>query len=224
MKVVVVGLGDFGYAAAVELARKGAEVIAIDRSMPLVERIKDQVSLAASADSRESGALDELGVPEADVLIAGIGSNFEAQVLTVVYAAKVGIPHILARAVGKDHSRVLRAVGAHEVLNPEEETAHRVAQRLIVPDIRGYFELAEGFSVTEVGTPPDAVGKTLAELQLRTKYRLNVIAIKHAAEAEGGERRFEPVPQPDTRLAPDDLLALVGSDLDVARFVTDHGG
>lgn len=225
MKCVVVGLGDFGISAAVELARKGVEVVAIDRQMALVERVKDQVALAAMADAMDEAALDRLGARDADVLIAAIGSNFEAQVMTVVYARKAGIPRVVARAVSQNHAQVLQAVGAHQVLNPEEQTAHRLAQHLLVADIRGYFELADGFSVTEIDTPPAAVGRTLAELELRRRYRLNVIAIKHhgASKDASSQLVFEPVPLPETRLEADDVLALVGSDLDVARFVSDLG-
>lgn len=225
MKCVVIGLGDFGFPAAIELARKGVEVIAIDRQMSLVERIKDQVALAASANGMDRDALDSLGVRDADVLIAAIGANFEAQVMTVVYASQAQIPHVVARATSHDHGRVLRAVGAHQVINPEEASAHRLAQQLLVPDIRGYFELAEGFSVTEIEAPPATVGRTLAELELRGKYGLHVIAIKHhgASGEPDAKPEFEPVPLPDTRLVADDVLALVGSDLDVTRFVADHG-
>jgi trk system potassium uptake protein TrkA len=119
---------------------------------------------------------------------------------------------------------VLRAVGADEVLDPEEETARRLVQRLIIPDIQGYFELAEGFSVVEVEAPAGTVGKTLEELKLRRRYRINLVAIKHRSAGEPGAEptiRFDPIPLPSTVIDETDVLALVGSDLDIANFMAE---
>lgn len=223
MKCVVIGLGDFGMSAAIHMAQSGAEVTAIDRDMNLVEEVKEEVSLAVCLDAIHEKALEAIGLRDADVLIAGIGQNFEAQVLTIVFAKKLGVPRIVARTVSPAHATVLKAVGADEVLHPEQETAKRLVQRLLIPDIRGYFELAEGFSVVELEAPPGVVGRTLRKLELRKRYRLNLVAIMRVDE-EGKVREFDPLPQPDDRIRAGDVLSIVGSDLDLARFTAETGG
>lgn len=224
MKYAVIGLGEFGSSAAVGLFRKGAEVIAVDVDMDRVNKVKDEVSLAVRLDASHENALKSHGIGEVDVLIAAIGNNFEAQVLVVVHAKQRGINKIVARATTPDHIRVLQAVGAHEVFNPEETAARWMVQRLLIQNISNYFELAEGFSVVEVNAPPSIVGKTIEELNLRRRFRINLVAIKReTANATGRTvEQFNPVPLPTEVVRDGDILALVGSVLDLANFMAMH--
>ena len=223
MKCAVIGLGEFGLAAAVGLAKDGVEVIAVDADMDRINAIKDQVALALRMDASQEHALQSHGIGEVDVLIAAIGQDFEAQVLVVVHAKRMGIKKIVARATSIDHHRVLKAVGADEVFNPEEEAARWMVQRLLITNISSYFELAEGFSVVEVTAPPGVVGKTLEELNLRRRFRINLVALKRMGMV-GGEKvvkKIDPVPQPDDVIHEGDVLALVGSVLDLANFMSE---
>jgi trk/ktr system potassium uptake protein len=224
MKYAVIGLGEFGSSAAVGLFRKGAEVIAVDTNMDRVNNIKDEVSLAVRLDATHEDALKSHGIGEVDVLIAAIGNNFEAQVLVVVHAKEHGIKKIVARATTPDHIRVLQAVGAHEVFNPEETAARWMVQRLLIQNISNYFELAEGFSVVEVNAPPSIVGKTIEELNLRRRFRINLVAIKRATVSSNGRtvEQFNPVPLATEVVRQGDVLALVGSVLDLANFMAMH--
>ena len=109
MKSVVIGLGDFGYAAARLLAQNGVEVIAIDVNMELVKSIRDDVTLAVCLDATKKDALAAQGVGNADVLIAAVGGNFEAQVLAVVHAKRLGVEYVIARAVTRSARSVPRS-------------------------------------------------------------------------------------------------------------------
>jgi trk system potassium uptake protein len=224
VKYAVIGLGEFGSSAAVGLFRKGAEVIAVDTDMDRVNSVKDEVSLAVRLDATHENALKSHGLGEVDVLIAAIGNNFEAQVLVVVHAKQCGIKKIVARATTPDHIRVLQAVGAHEVFNPEETAARWMVQRLLIQNISNYFELADGFSVVEVNAPPSIVGKTIEELDLRRRFRINLVAVKRTTTNSTGRavEQFNPVPAPTEVVRQGDVLALVGSVLDLANFMAFH--
>jgi trk system potassium uptake protein TrkA len=225
MKCAVIGLGDFGRAAAVGLARAGAEVIAVDRSMDRLNLVKDEVALAIRMDATHREAMEAQGIDKVDALVTAIGQNFEAQVLVVVHARELGIRRVLARAVTGDHRRVLLAVGAHEVFNPEEEAARSMVQRLTISDIKSYFELADGFSLVEVQAPAGTVGRTLRDLDLRQKFRVNLVAIKRMKTGPDGVlilKEFKAVPMPGDVIESSDILALAGSVLDLARFVGDN--
>ena len=222
MKCAVIGLGDFGRAAAIGLARAGAEVIAVDRSMDRLNLVKDEVALAVRMDATHREAMEAQGIDKVDALVTAIGQNFEAQVLVVVHARELGIRRVVARAATEDHRRVLVAVGAHEVFNPEEEAARTMVQRLTISDIKNYFELADGFSLVEVQAPAGAVGRTLRDLDLRQKFRVNLVAIKRMKTGPDGVlvmKEFKAVPMPDDVIESNDILALAGSVLDLARFV-----
>lgn len=225
MKCAIIGLGNFGRAAAIGLARAGAEVIAIDRNMDRLNLVKDEVALAIRMDATHRDALEAQQIDKADVLVAAIGQNFEAQVLVVVHARTLGIKRIVARAITDDHRRVLEAVGANEVFNLEEEAARIMVQRLTISNIRNYFELADGFSLVEVEAPAGAVGRTLRALDLRQRFRVNLVAIKRMAAGPNGTQviaEFKAVPMPEDVIRVKDVLALAGSVLDLARFVADN--
>lgn len=225
MKCAVIGLGEFGKAAAVGLTHHGAEVIAADIDMDRVNDVKDDVSLAVRLDARHDEALEEHGISEVDVLVAAIGNNFEAQVLLVVHAKRFGIKKIVARATSPDHIRVLKAVGADEVFNPEEDAARWMVQRLLITNISSYFELAEGFSIVEVNAPAGVIGKSLEQLNLRRRFRINLVAIKRMKSGASNEPTaiiFNPVPLPDEVIQPHDVLALVGSVLHLANFMAEY--
>ena len=224
MKDAVIGLGAFGSSAARQLFRKGAEVIAVDVNMERVDSVKDEVSLVVRLDATHENALRSHGIGDVDVLIAAIGDNFEAQVLVVVHAKQHGIKKIIARATTPDHIRELEAVGADEVFNPEETAARWMVQRPLITKISNYFELAEGFSVVEVNAPQSIVGKTIAELDLRRRFRINLVAIMSApADADKQEaEQFDPVPLPTEVIRQGDMLALVGSVPDLANFMAVH--
>lgn len=224
MKYAVVGLGEFGRSAALDLSRKGAEVIAVDIDMERVNRVKNEVALAVRLDASHMDALLSHGMNEVDVLVAAIGENFEAQVMVVVHAKQHRIKRIIARATTPDHIGVLKAVGATEAFNPEEEAARWMVQRLLISNISSYFELAEGFSVVEMVAPESLVGQSLDQLNLRKKFRINLVAIKHTVSRPGakGSVIFNPVPDPQQIIAEGDVLALSGSVLDLANFMALH--
>lgn len=226
MKCAVIGLGDFGRAAAIGLARAGAEVIAVDRNMDRLNEVKDEVSMAIRMDATQRDALKTQGLDTVDVLVAAIGQNFEAQVLVIVQAKNLGIKRVVARATTPDHRKVLEAVGADEVFNAEEEAARNMVQRLTISSIKSYFELADGFSLVEVRAPDFVMGKTLRELDLRHRFRVNLIAIKRLEFTPKGEevlKEFKAVPLPEDVIQPGDVLALAGSVLDIAAFVGEEG-
>ncbi|MCY2961665.1 MAG: TrkA family potassium uptake protein [Planctomycetota bacterium] len=131
MKVAVVGLGLFGRALAVDLARAGAEVVAVDTDMALVEDVRDEVALAVCLDATDAKELRAQGIHKVDVLVASIGNDFEANQLLVVLAVELGIPRIVARAPSANHARILKLLGAHEVVLPEIEVAERMARSLL---------------------------------------------------------------------------------------------
>jgi len=131
MKVAVVGMGLFGRSLALDLARAGAEVIAIDIDVEKLDVVRDEVAVAVALDATEEKELRAQGVHKVDLLVASIGDDFEANQLLVVLAKAMGVPRILARAPSKRHARILDLLGATEVVLPEVEAAERTARRVL---------------------------------------------------------------------------------------------
>jgi trk system potassium uptake protein TrkA len=215
-RIAVIGLGRFGMALARNLGKLGAQVVAIDRSIQLVNEIRDDVDLAVRLDSTDKDALVAQEVDKLDVCVVSIGENFEASLLTTVLLQKLGVPRVICRAQTQFHAEIFRQIGATEVIQPETTAGEQVARRLANPKLADLIELAEGFSIVEISTPGEWVGSALKTLELRTKYDINLVAIRRDPKPpEEGDPTPPPqivsVPGPNHVLRKNDMLMLIGS-------------
>lgn len=221
-RFAVIGLGRFGQKLAIALAMSGAEVIAIDRNREQIELIRDQVSLAVRLDSTDEDALKAQGVDKVGVAIIGIGQEgFESAILTVVNLRQMGVKKILARAESPVSGEVFSKVGATDVIYPEIESAQRWAYKLIAPQIGEKIDFAPGYSLARVTAPASFDGKTVMDLQLRQKYKVNLVAIKrdeHRKKKKGENSAIINVPMPSTVVHENDILMVAGSDADLAKL------
>lgn len=218
-QIAVIGLGMFGREVAVSLANMGFSVMAIDSDAELVESIKDDVAQALILDTTNEQALLDAKVDEIEVVVNAIGTqHIENSILTTALLHQLGVAHIVARATTPLHARILRQVGAHEVINPEEDMARKLAHQLARPGLRDILTLAEGFCVAELPVPASFVGKTIAQLDVRKHYSVNVIGIQRL-DADGGKRHMELSVSPtEDTFGEGDLLVLIGRDKDLDRL------
>jgi trk system potassium uptake protein TrkA len=227
MKCAVIGLGEFGKPLALKLASQGAEVIAVDANIDIIDDIKNDVSLAVKLDATDEKDLRSQGIDKVDVLIAAMGGNFEANALVVVLAKQLGVPRIIARATNNTHARILKLIGADEIIQPEEASADLLAHRLLFSALKNYFELIPGFSIVEIEVFRKLIGKTLAEILPRQKSNVNCIAIKKRKPIGLGVDKFHEtiniVPKGTDVLENGDIVALAGADKDIAQFLEETG-
>ncbi len=222
-KFAVIGLGRFGRKLAVTLTMGEAEVIAIDQNREITEEIRDEVTHAVRLDSTDEDALRAQGIDKVDVAIVGIGQGgrgFESSILTVVNLKALGVPQIYARAENLIQGQVLSKIGATEVIYPEIESAQRWAYKLLTPQITDKIDFAPGYSIASVIAPASYHEKTVLDLQLRQKYRINLVSIKRGEKTSDSREKGEiiNVPLPDTVIYEGDILMVAGSDADLARL------
>jgi trk system potassium uptake protein TrkA len=175
--VVVIGLGRFGGAVAESLVELGHEVLGIDSDERIVQDWSDRLTHVAQADSTDNEALHQLGVPDFDRAVVGIGTNIEASVLTVLALTEVGVRDITAKAISVKHGKILRSVGAHHVVYPEAAMGERVAH-LITGKMLDFIEFDDDFAIAKVRAPRDAAGRSLADVGLRSRYGVTVVGVK----------------------------------------------
>ncbi len=223
-RFAVIGLGRFGSRLATNLAATGAEVIAIDRDRSVVEELRDQVTLAIALDSTDEQALKLQGIDQVECAVVGIGENFEANALTTALLKTLRVRRVYARARNNMQAKILTRIGADGVVTPEDESADRWSYRLLAPFIIDHIELGEGYAVVQVPTPEVWAGKKLAELDLRAKHNVTIVAIKRrvaSATASGAESAGEYVidlPMPTSMLTAEDTLVIAGFDDDIKRL------
>lgn len=225
-KYCIIGLGHFGMSLSIKLAESGAEVIAIDKKMELVEQVKDKVTFAAQLDSTDESALRSQGVEDMDAIIVAIGEGFEASLKTTAILQEIGVKRILNRVITPIHERLLRLMGITELLYPEAEAASHLSSRLMIPGLLESFRLSEDYSIYEIFTPKKFIGQTLVNSDLREKYSLNLVTVKRIKEKKSiiGDSKIEGhhsvgVPGPDFIFREKDVLVLFGKRKDFKKLI-----
>ena len=174
----VIGLGQFGKTLAETLAEANCDVLAVDFKEENIQEIEEKVTYAVRADVREPGILKSLGVQNVDVAVIAVSENMEASITATMQAKELGVPFVMAKAISGLHGRILRKIGADEVIYPEQAMGLRVARNLMSSGFLDVFELSSEFSIAEFKIPEDWIGKSLMELKVRERYHINIIGIK----------------------------------------------
>jgi len=215
----VIGLGHFGFHVAQRLFENGHEVIAIDRNNELVQMARESSTQAVMTDVSERENLVAIGIDTVDVAIVSLGSKLDASILVTLYLKEMGIQEIVVKAVTDDHGRILKRLGATDIIFPERDMAIRVAERLSSPSVLDQVEFMEGYSVVEIEAPQMFWGRSLREAEIRHKYGLSVILIKRK-----GRRDAFTAPKADYIIEEGDILVLLGEDSSVEKFKGISGG
>ena len=177
--VLVIGMGRFGKNATIKLRELGHEVMAVDI---LDERISDSLEIASNAiigDTTSKAFLETLGVKDYDLCIVTIGDDFQSSLETTSLLKEMGAQKVISRASNDVQKKFLLRNGADYVVYPEEQVAHWVAIRYSSDSIFDYLSLEDGYSIVEINVPVKWTGRTIGELDIRKKHKINIIAIKH---------------------------------------------
>jgi trk/ktr system potassium uptake protein len=208
-RVVVIGLGRFGSSLAIALVRGGYDVLGIDADPRIVQRYADELTHAAVADTTDAEAMRQLGVQDFALAVVGIGTDLEASILTTALLLDLGVQTIWAKATSREHGRILERIGAHHVVLPEFEMGERVAH-LVTGRMLDFIEFEDGYALVKTLAPKEAIGRTLGESELRSKYGVTVVGIKRSGEGFTYATA-------DTAVRPGDELILAGKTPDVER-------
>lgn len=203
-------------AIAQTLYELGNEVLAVDKDSERVEEVSDYVTYAVEADSMEESALRELGLRDFDAVIVSIGSNLEASIMTTLIVKELGVKEVIAKAQSNLHGKLLSKVGADKVVFPERDMGVRLGHNLTSSNILDYIQLSPEFSILEVKALKAWHNKSLAELRLRNKYGVNIIAIK-----EGKEMDISP--RADYVIGEGNILIMIGKTDDIKNIEVNAG-
>jgi trk system potassium uptake protein len=207
----VIGLGRFGLSIATKLFHSGQEVLGVDVNEERVEEAHSFVTHSVIADSTDEEALKSVGIRNIETVIVAIGNDIQSSILTVLLLKELGVKKVIAKALNKLHGQVLKKVGADWVVFPERDMGIRVAQKLLSPNVLNVIELSKEYSVEEVKIPEKMTGKSLRELDLRAKFSLTVIAIRHGDDISIS-------PSPDKIIEKGDILVVIGENQKLERF------
>ena len=200
---IILGLGRFGERVATKLFEDGLEVMAVDKNYDLVQNISDKVTSAVQCDISNDKALEELGMGNFDVAVIATGESLEASMAATLFAKDHNVKKIIAKATSKNHARILKKIGADQIIFPEIDMGEKLARSIAGSNLLQFFHFSDDYSMIELRAFDDIVGKTLSEIDFRKKYKMMVIAYKR-----DGEMIINP--EATWEIEKDDTLVLLG--------------
>lgn len=225
MKFIIVGLGNFGASLATKLTKQGNEVIGVDSRMNKVNALKDDITHAVCLDATDKVGLSNLPLKNTDIVVVAIGEDEGANIMVTAQFKNLGVKRLISRAISPIHENVLEALGVHEIVHPEEETAERWAKKLCLKGVLDSFEINSEYSIIEVDIPRQLIGERFESTRLPHKYDVAVLTIMKSTEQNTflGKHKIinevKGLPKPDRIFEPDDILVLYGSNKNLQVFL-----
>ena len=211
-QVLVIGLGQFGMSLARTLNEKGLQVIAVDIDQKLVNEAANFATDAICLNAIDEISLAKLSPKDRDLIICSIGAK-EPSILTVALLKQMGCENIIARASETIHARILKAIGAKQIINPEKEYGKRLANRILFKNIF-VDNISEELDLLEVPVQHFMIDKTLLELKLPDRYQIVVAGVIKDKKLTR--------PMPKEKLQEDDRLLLIGSSEDIEKMIEEN--
>lgn len=206
----IIGLGRFGTALAITLAKADKEVIVIDKEETKIKEIRQYTEHAFVTDNLTIETLRETGIQNCDVVIVCIGEKVDVSILTTMSVLELGVPRVISKALSAEQGAVLKRIGA-EVVYPERDMALRLGKQLLSNNFMDYVSLDNSVEIRQIQVKEKLAGHTVEEIQIRQKYGLNIIAIEH-----GKETNIEVLPS--YSLMENDIIVVIGKMENIDRF------
>ena len=203
-QIAILGLGRFGRALARTLVEMGHDVMGVDANEAVVEKMAPVLTNCVQADVMDEQTLLSLGVTNFDIVVVGIGnSDMQASIFTTLMLKEMGVEHVVCKVSSNKHARILLKLGADRVVYPERDMGMRFAHSIAQSDVLEFIELSEEYSMMEINAPKYLIGKSLKESDVRSKYNINIVAIKRG-------KKIMVNPSPDAVLGQGDVLLAIG--------------
>lgn len=228
MKYIVIGLGSFGSAIAINLTKAGHEVMGVDKDVNRIEALKEQVTHAIAMDATDEYAVKELPLQETDVVIVAIGENIGANIMSTAILKQHQAKRLVSRAISQVHQTVLEAMHVDTVINPEDEAAEIWAIKLAMKGVHDVHYLAGPYYVIEVEVPKGMVDHSLESLALVEKYKVLVLTtfgLRETPNPLGIPKRdyiINKIAGPETILQENEIMVIYGNIKDIRKLMSDY--
>ena len=208
---LISGLGRFGQSTARMLTTLGHEVVAVDKRADRVSTVKDNVMRAIQADTTDERAIAQLGIRNFDCIVICIGDDIRASVLATVLCREMGAKKIVAKAQDDLHLKLLIKTGADRVVQPEHDGGIRLARSLVAEGVLDSLDLSDEYSINEVEIPKEWIGRSLAQIDVRNRYGVSIIAVRRDGHVSVNIDPSEPFHKEDS-------IYLLGDDKSLERI------
>ncbi|AEU09572.1 TrkA family potassium uptake protein [Blattabacterium sp. (Cryptocercus punctulatus) str. Cpu] len=226
MKIIIIGLGNFGRSLALNLTDNGHEVFGVDHKMEKVDLLKDRIANVVCMDANNELAYKVLPIQQANLGIVAIGENEGSSIVTTAILKKYKNLRIVSRSLSTIHDTILEAMGINDVIHPEQDAAYRLTKQISFNYALDYFRVDNKHSIAEVFSPYSFSGKSVKSLKLTQKYSVSLITvireIKNSISFnEKSKKKVIGLVTGDTILQKGDILTIFGSNKSIMNFLKD---
>ena len=180
--ILLIGTGRFGRHTAVQLSQLGHQIMAVDTNEDRINDVLPYVTNAQIGDSTNAEFLRSLGIGNFDVCFVTVSGNFQNSLETTSLLKDLGAKCVVSRAERDVQAKFLLRNGADHVVYPEKQVAKWAAIRYTADHIFDYIEIDDQHAIFEVEIPEEWIGKSIGELDIRRKFGINILGIKHSGK------------------------------------------
>lgn len=180
----ILGLGLFGTSVAITLTKNNVDVIVMDKNLDHLEEVIEEVAVGVQGDFTKLDQLAEAGFGDCDEVVIASAERLEDSILAILNLKKLNVPKITVKTKNSDYQEVLLKVGATRVILPEVEMGQQVAMMLANPTVHELMKLDDNYNIIEFPIKNSWIGKTIDEINFRSSYELNIIAIQQAGSID----------------------------------------
>jgi len=211
--VLVIGMGRFGKHLSRKMLELGNDVMIIDKDEAKIAEFASEFTDSQIGDCRVEGVLESLGINNFDICFVAIGEDFQASLEISALLKDLNAKWVVTKASSDIQKKLLKRIGADEVVYPERDTAEKLAIRYNAKNIFDYIQLTNEYSIYEIPIMKLWVGKNMADLNIRKKYKVNIIAIKN-------DNILDPMPTPNYIFRENDHIIVIGKSTDVFKLTS----
>lgn len=180
--ILLIGLGKFGQTVGQKLLNMGDEVMIVDKNEDKINQLAAKYTDALIANCMNEDNLRALDIPSFDACVVAIGDDFQSSLEITSLLKDLGAKWVVSKATTEIQRKFLLRNGADEVVYPDRDIAEKLAMKLNSSKVFDYIELNSEYSIFEIAAPNHWAGKTLADVNPRKKYGLNLLTIKKGTE------------------------------------------
>ena len=207
---LIIGLGTFAHHLCYELSKTKCDIVIADHDADAMEDLLPLVISAKVCDCTKSEVLKTFDIPSFDVCFVCINKDFQACLEITDLLKELGAKKIFSKADRLIEAKFLLRCGADNVIYPERDAAARIAASVSYNSIFDCIDLSGECSIFEVKPHADWIGKTIADLDLRSKYQLNIIAAKKDSD-------LHPILDPNYVFNEDEHIFVIGKPTDLKK-------
>ena len=200
--ILVVGLKTFGMSIVKQLAQYNCEVLAIDKEMEKVEEADEYATHAIQVDIRNADEIAELSLNTFDIAIITL-DDIEASIMASLIFKEHGIGTVIVKAKNSIHKRILQKMDVDKIISPDEEMGKKLAKSIMNVSVIDAINFSDDYSILEINALDKWLGKTIAKLDLRNEYGMNVLCVKNHT------KEIEISPNPDYIIEKGDILVAI---------------